>query len=122
MTTEARQKVAGDPTVDARIHDVRGPRTDRRDGLTAPPSLGWQRRAGQGIAVLNPLSYGVTNQGVVDAPGQFAFLDAMGSGFDLITYDQRGSGEFRVHDDSFKSGLDISGQGGFLVSRLVQPR
>ena len=93
MTTEARQKVAGDPTVDARIHEVRGPRTDRRDGLTAPPSLGWQRRAGQGIAVLNPLSYGVTNQGVVDAPGQFAFLDAMGSGFDLITYDQRGSGE-----------------------------
>src|SRR5207248_9333072 len=60
---------------------------------TDRPSLGWQRRAGQGLAILSPLSFGVTNDGLSHAPGQSAFLDALASGFDLLTYDQRGSGQ-----------------------------
>jgi pimeloyl-ACP methyl ester carboxylesterase/nucleotide-binding universal stress UspA family protein len=64
-------------------------------GVTDRPSLGWQRRPGQGLAILNPLSFGVTNEGLSQAPGQSAFLDALAAGFDLVTYDQRGSGQSR---------------------------
>lgn len=60
---------------------------------TTDPSLGWHERAGRGLAIVNPLSYGVTNEGIAQAHGQTVFLNAMASGFDLITYDQRGCGE-----------------------------
>lgn len=54
--------------------------------------LTFHRRPGTGLAVVDPLSYGVTMDGIAEAPGQDAFLDAVGAGFDLITYDQRGHG------------------------------
>jgi pimeloyl-ACP methyl ester carboxylesterase len=55
--------------------------------------LAYHRRMGAGLSLINPLSYGVTIDGVAAAFGQEAFLDAVGSGFDLVTYDQRGSGQ-----------------------------
>ncbi len=88
-----------DRTSDAEIggvlpHDEwHGPLERRTVPRPLAPSFGWREHAGQGLAVINPLSYGVTNEGIVQAPGQSAFLDAMGSGFDFVTYDQRGSGE-----------------------------
>jgi pimeloyl-ACP methyl ester carboxylesterase/nucleotide-binding universal stress UspA family protein len=72
--------------------DGDGQPPDRHESLTEPPSLAWQSRAGRGLAILHPLSYGITNAGLVAAPGQTAFLDALASGFNLITFDQRGSG------------------------------
>jgi len=96
LSTNAPRRLAADSPTDAPIGEAQESRPDQRGGLTGQPSLSWQRRAGQGITILDPLSYGVTNQGIVEAPGQEAFLDAMGSGFDLITYDQRGSGRSRM--------------------------
>jgi pimeloyl-ACP methyl ester carboxylesterase/nucleotide-binding universal stress UspA family protein len=55
--------------------------------------LAYHRRAGGGLSLIQPLSYGVTIDGIAAAFGQEAFLDAAGSGFDLITYDQRGAGQ-----------------------------
>jgi pimeloyl-ACP methyl ester carboxylesterase/nucleotide-binding universal stress UspA family protein len=83
IVANADRRHGGDPTSEAL----------RDDGRTDEPSLAWQRRAGQGLSVLDPLSYGVTIDGIAAAFGQEAFLDAMGSGFDLVTYDQRGSGQ-----------------------------
>jgi pimeloyl-ACP methyl ester carboxylesterase/nucleotide-binding universal stress UspA family protein len=67
-----------------------GPARSEHSEAHAP--LAYHRRAGAGLSVIDPLSYGVTIDGIADAFGQEAFLDAMGSGFDLVTYDQRGAG------------------------------
>lgn len=94
IAANADRRRGGDSTSDALTDEAREFPADRRDeGCTDEPSLAWQQRAGRGLTILNPLSYGVTSQGIADAPGQAAFLDAMGSGFDLITYDQRGTGQ-----------------------------
>jgi nucleotide-binding universal stress UspA family protein len=45
--------------------------------------------AGSGIAVIAPLCFGATLAGIRGAYGQRLFLDAVGSGHELITYDQR---------------------------------
>jgi pimeloyl-ACP methyl ester carboxylesterase/nucleotide-binding universal stress UspA family protein len=77
------------PTPPAPSHA--SPELNARDESRAP--LAYHRRAGAGLSIINPLSYGVTIDGIAAASGQEAFLDAVGSGFDLITYDQRGSGQ-----------------------------
>lgn len=48
---------------------------------------------GAGLAIIAPLSYGVTLDGIERAPGQQQFLGAMAAGSYLVTYDQRGSGD-----------------------------
>jgi pimeloyl-ACP methyl ester carboxylesterase/nucleotide-binding universal stress UspA family protein len=94
VAANADPRLGGYSTRDAQSDDAQEFPADRRDeGRTDQPPLAWQQRAGQGLTILNPLSYGVTIDGIAAAPGQAAFLDAMGSGFDLITYDQRGSGQ-----------------------------
>jgi nucleotide-binding universal stress UspA family protein len=45
--------------------------------------------AGSGIAVIAPLCFGATLAGIRCAYGQRLFLEALGSGHELITYDQR---------------------------------
>ena len=67
------------------------PSLERRSAEARTP-LTYHRRPGAGLAIINPLSYGVTIDGVAAASGQDAFLDALGAGFDLVTYDQRGHG------------------------------
>ena len=94
IAANADRRPGGDSTSDALSDEAPELGADRRnEGRTGEPSLAWQQRTGQGLTILNPLSYGVTNAGLADAPGQAAFLDTMGAGFDLITYDQRGCGQ-----------------------------
>src|SRR5690242_2670587 len=90
-TTNGRR--AGGSTIDTDPHAPVPQGVVPDGGLTVRPSLAWQRRVGHGLAIISPLSFGVTNEGLSHAPGQSAFLDALASGFDLITYDQRGSGQ-----------------------------
>ena len=44
------------------------------------------------LAIINPLSYGITLDGLELAHGRRSFLEGMGAGHRLICYDQRGSG------------------------------
>ena len=44
------------------------------------------------LAIINPLSYGITLDGLEEAHSRRLFLEGMGSGHRLICYDQRGSG------------------------------
>jgi nucleotide-binding universal stress UspA family protein len=50
------------------------------------------RATGSGIAVIAPLGFGTNLDGLDAAYGQRTFLDAIGSGHELITYEQRLAG------------------------------
>ncbi|HYM14226.1 MAG TPA: alpha/beta fold hydrolase [Dehalococcoidia bacterium] len=53
---------------------------------------------GPGLAIIDPLSYGVTLDGIDAAVGQAQFLSAMASGSYLVAYDQRGFGDSAAAD------------------------
>lgn len=55
-------------------------------------NLGYRDTAGLGLAIINPLIYGVTLDGLDDAPAQEAFLEAVSAGHELVSFDQRGVG------------------------------
>jgi pimeloyl-ACP methyl ester carboxylesterase len=55
--------------------------------------LAYREQPGVGVALINPLSYGVSLTGLEAAHGQRDFLAAMGAGFQLVLYDQRGAGD-----------------------------
>ena len=48
--------------------------------------------SGSGIAVIAPLCFGTTLEGLAAVNSQQSFLDAIGAGHELVVYDQRGSG------------------------------
>lgn len=55
-------------------------------------AIGYRELPGVGLAIVNPLIYGVTLDGLEDSPAQEAFLDAMSAGHQLVSYDERGVG------------------------------
>lgn len=58
----------------------------------APETVAYRVVPGAGLAIVNPLSFGVTLDGIAAASGQHQFLSAMAAGYSLVIYDQRGSG------------------------------
>lgn len=54
--------------------------------------LAYTDNGGAGIALITPLSYRTTLAGLATAESQRSFLEAIGSGHQLIIYDQRGVG------------------------------
>jgi nucleotide-binding universal stress UspA family protein len=60
--------------------------------LPAGGRLGYRLLPGLGLAIVHPIVYGTTLEGLHLAPAQLQFLDAMSAGHLLVSYDQRGSG------------------------------
>jgi len=55
-------------------------------------ALAFEDRPGRGLALVMPLSFGVTLSGLRDAAGQQQFLTAVATQARLLTFDQRGAG------------------------------
>lgn len=74
------------------IEEARTPEALVGDGAR----LGYCATGGTGVAVITPLSYGTTLDGLAQATTQNGFLRAIAGGHQLITYDQRGIGRSRA--------------------------
>ncbi|HYM14141.1 MAG TPA: universal stress protein [Dehalococcoidia bacterium] len=86
---------AASPAVgDGAAHEATGAPTPPRAFAEARDGgrLAYAAQPGAGLAIIDPLSYGVTLDGIEAAPGQGQFLHAMAAGSYLVTYDQRGAG------------------------------
>ena len=81
------------PLTDLHEHEARPPEPPLAYApLPTGGQLAYRTLPGFGLAIVHPLIYGTTLEGLHLAPAQLQFLEAMSAGHLLASYDQRGMG------------------------------